>query len=137
MKNLTKKSIILITILLLTLGVITIPQAPKQAHLNPGKIICIDGDTFKYEKEYYRIKNIDTPEKNEPLYKESSHATCSLLKVNNIVVQKNPPRDKYNRTLISIPSIEKYLIENCLAEPYYKNTTSDIISLYKSKCKTK
>lgn len=100
---------------------------------NAQSLRCIDGDTFTVGKTYYRLSYIDTPEKNELGYKEASKYTCNYLKNNKYKIIKQG-KDKYGRTLVIVGSLNKELISNCLAEPFYGKTTKDILILHK-KCK--
>lgn len=104
-----------------------------------ARVNCIDGDTFSIGKKYYRLSHIDTPEKNSHGYKAASIFTCNWLTNNEFTLIKTG-RDKYNRILVVVKSksetLNKRLISECLAEPFYTNTLLEIKQLYKSKCKT-
>lgn len=103
---------------------------------------CIDGDTFAVNglsrTDYYRLSYIDTPEKNEPGYKEASEFTCSeLLKMlnSNSTTLRINDEDIYNRLLVEIvywdgSTLNEELIKRNLAVPYYKRTTDKIMELY-------
>lgn len=100
--------------------------------------VCVDGDTFKIAGTTYRLSNVDTPEKGEKNYTKASEYTCKLLNENVFALTKHG-EDKYNRTLTEVKTKDNkdlgyLLIENCLAEPFYGNTTDEIINAYKNNC---
>jgi endonuclease YncB( thermonuclease family) len=103
---------------------------------------CIDGDTFAVNglsrTDYYRLSYIDTPEKDEPGYKEASEFTCSelykMLDSDSTTLRIND-EDIYNRLLVEIvywdgSTLNEELIKRNLAVPYYKRTTDKIMDLY-------
>ena len=104
-------------------------------------ITCIDGDTFQLNNEYIRLSWIDTPEKGEYNYNQASLFTCNWLNQNNWTLNRLGV-DKYDRTLAEIhlrgsksplDSLNSLLVSKCLAEPFYTNTTPEIIKL-NNKC---
>lgn len=102
------------------------------------KATCIDGDTFKLMGITYRLSNVDTPEKGEKNYTKASEYTCNFLDHKFFTLNKHG-EDKYGRTLTEVKSRDNkdlgyLLVENCLAEPFWTNTTDEIINAYKNNC---
>ena len=101
-----------------------------------NRVRCIDGDTFRKGDTYYRLAWIDTPEKGEKGYREASNYTCGFLRNTFGYKLETYGKDIYGRTLVDVVdyrndiSLNKLLITNCLAEPFYSNTTDEILSLY-------
>lgn len=98
-------------------------------------IQCIDGDTFAINGTYFRLSNIDTPERGEQGYKEASDYTCRYIKDSRNSNYKVNGKDKYGRTLVTYGQLNHNLIKQCLAEPFYGKTTKEIVTYYKLKCK--
>lgn len=104
---------------------------------------CVDGDTFVINNRYYRLSNIDTPEKGESKYKEASEFTCNYIKYGNEDVHLDANGlDIYHRILVDVSkpyygteTLNEKLIADCLAEPFYGKTTDKIIKLYNKNCK--
>lgn len=97
-------------------------------------IQCIDGDTFAINGTYFRLSNIDTPEKGEPGYKEASDYTCNYIRNNDLRITTHG-YDKYRRTLAEVGNLNTNLINLCLAKPFYGKTTSQVLRLYRDNCK--
>lgn len=101
---------------------------------------CIDGDTFSIGQDYYRLAYMDTPEKNELNYKKASYFACNYLKNNNLIIKNVGGKDIYGRKLVVVRtdndflSLNELLVKNCLAEPYYLDTTDTIKNLFNN-CK--
>ena len=98
-------------------------------------IQCIDGDTFAINGTYFRLSNIDTPERGEVGYKEASDYTCKYIKDSRNSNYKVNGKDKYGRTLVTYGQLNHNLIKLCLAEPFYGKTTSQVLRLYRDNCK--
>jgi endonuclease YncB( thermonuclease family) len=111
-----------------------------QSNSNYKPVInCIDGDTFSINSNYYRLSYIDTPERSEPLYKEASKYSCYFLKNRNVKLKEHG-LDKYNRTLVEVIdingfSLNRLLVDGCLATPFYGKSTKEIVNLYNINCK--
>ena len=118
--------------LLLLAGCVAILFASQPAH--SMSIQCIDGDTFAINGTYFRLSNIDTPEKGEPGYKEASEYTCNYLNQEKYKIITHG-KDKYNRTLAEVGNLNTNLINLCLAKPFYGKTTSQVLRLYRDNCK--
>lgn len=111
-----------------------------------ASIKCIDGDTFAIGKTYYRLADIDTPERGQVNYKEASKFTCNWLKTNPAILEVKG-LDKYGRTLVVVWKVQRsytlanpgtnlneLLVSKCLAQPFFGKTNDTIMRLY-NKCK--
>lgn len=111
----------------------------------PKGLQCIDGDTFSIGNKYYRLAYVDTAEKGEPTYVASSEFTCDYVKDKTITMEEKG-QDIYGRTIVVVSKAERQfsyskkmnlnelLVSKCLAEPFWNNTTEEIIKIY-GKCK--
>ncbi len=83
-----------------------------------------DGDTFMIQNnEVVRLLSIDTPEKNQPCYKEAKNRLMELvLKKEIILEQGNTQKDKYDRMLAWVfmdnKNINLLLVEEGLARAF-------------------
>lgn len=129
--NLLKPAIICMSIILLYITYQMVIVSPVYTEYK--KIKCIDGDTFAIDNVYYRLMYIDTAEKGEPTYVASSKFTCDYLKTKDFKLEING-KDKYNRELVYVytqeDSLNKLLIQKCLAKPFYGKTAYWIERLY-------
>ena len=132
------KKIIIIFIVIILITIIPLILAKKLTNksyeIKTENIICIDGDTFKFEENYYRLSYVDTPEYGEEKYYSSSDTTCALLKFEEKIKIKENGKDKYGRFLVEVfiggESLNSILVEYCLAKPFWTNTTLEIKKLY-------
>ena len=125
----TKNWFIVITLLIVGFIILL---ASQPAH--GMSIQCVDGDTFAINGTYFRLSNVDTPEKGEKGYKEASDYTCKYLKKNKYKITTYG-FDKYHRTLADVGDLNINLINLCLAEPFYGKTTPQVLRLYRNNCK--
>ena len=130
--------LIAVLVCLFYIFLFAIPYAQSNNNNKPV-IKCVDGDTFSINSTYYRLSYIDTPERGEPLYEEASKYSCYFLKNRNVKLKEHG-LDKYNRTLVEVIdingfSLNRLLVEDCLATPFYGKTTSEIVNLYNTNCK--
>lgn len=103
---------------------------------NSSNLRCIDGDTFAIGKKFYRLSYVDTPEKGDHNYFKAYKFTCEYLKSDYIKLTEYG-LDKYGRTLVVVnrpyygtETLNEKLIKECLAEPFYGNTTDKVLKLY-------
>lgn len=76
------------------------------------KPIAVDGDTFKVNGEYYRLYEIDTPEKGEPLYDRAKNILQDWLDHNKSLYScKYKGKGTYGRHITHCPAIEYKLYE--------------------------
>jgi len=73
----------------------------KKKVLTNSKIKVIDGDTFYYNGNKYRINGIDTPEKGQYNYEKAKNRLKSLLENGNIEIEE-VAKDKYGRTVAKV-----------------------------------
>lgn len=84
----------------------------------------VDGDTVKvnvdlgfgiYHVTDCRLLNVDTPERNQPLYKEARLKSESIYPVGSeVIVTTHKGSDKYGRWLIDLPLVTEALTQSNL-----------------------
>jgi len=73
----------------------------KSKYLTDSKIKVIDGDTFYYNGNKYRISGIDTPEKGQYNYDLAKIRLETLLKYGNVEMEE-VAKDKYGRSVVKV-----------------------------------
>jgi endonuclease YncB( thermonuclease family) len=88
----------------------------------------IDGDTFKYKGNYYRMAYIDAPEKDQPIVGELSKKY--LEKIIDVSNMKVISTDKYGRYIVVLGDINYRMVKEGYAIVYrfYCNKESYIKS---------
>ena len=138
--KITMQTKITILFLILALAIVVLlkwvlPISPDQ------EVRCIDGDTFVLNGETIRMSYINTPERGQEGYQRASDALCDRITHNEVKLVKKGV-GYYGRTLAEVfvrgggASLNYWLIEECLAEPYWKNTTEEIKDIYKLNCES-
>ncbi len=104
MRRNTKTRIVWIVVFLISLGTLAGRVCAPLKHSLPR---VVDGDTivviYEGRQEYVRLLRIDTPERDQAGYEQSSRALKGLLKGREVVLEFEVPgkieRDKYDRLL--------------------------------------
>ena len=81
----------------------------------------VDGDTFKVGEKYIRLIGIDTPEKNEEYYNESTQILKNLIEGKEVVIERDKKnKDWYGRFLryvyIDDIFVNRYMMDHGYAE---------------------
>lgn len=122
-------------------------QSATVMTLDYQEVKCVDGDTFKLDKQTVRLLAVDTPETVkpntpvQPFGKDASNLTCDLItSANNIELKQDVGNeyDKYDRVLawvyIDGELLQEKLLEKGFAEiKYVNNKTVDQSILTKLK----
>lgn len=86
---------------------------------NYNKYYAIDGDTFYYKGEKYRIIGIDTPEKGQAKYEQAKKRLNTLLSSGSVKIKK-VGKDVYGRTLAKVSVKGKNVAETLKREGFQK-----------------
>lgn len=83
----------------------------------------IDGDTFVINQEHVRIIGIDTPEKEECYYEESSQYLQKLIENQavELIAQPTDNKDKYGRLLRYVHIADNDIGLQMLQDGYARN----------------
>ena len=135
-----KEKIIFALFVVFLFSVLIIFPAIQYEHWRSQFVTCIDGDTFKKDNTVYRLSYVDTPEINEKGYYDATIFSCNYFLTYGVTIKKHG-KDIYGRTLAEVfvdnVSLNEELIKNCLAEPFWSNTTDRIRDLYDARCYNK